>query len=57
MEWDELKRKANLKKHGLDFADAGCVLENPFRLDVDVIRNQEHRVQSFAYVFSLWGPP
>ena len=52
MEWDELKRKANLTKHGLDFADVGCVLENPFRLDVDVIRNQEHRVQSFAYVFS-----
>jgi uncharacterized DUF497 family protein len=25
--WDEPKRRANLKKHGLDFADAARVLE------------------------------
>ena len=24
--WDEAKRRANLKKHGLDFADAAQVL-------------------------------
>ncbi|MEV4781216.1 BrnT family toxin [Burkholderia sp. LMU1-1-1.1] len=26
--WDEAKRKSNLRKHGLDFADAPAVLEN-----------------------------
>jgi uncharacterized DUF497 family protein len=25
--WDEAKRKSNLRKHGLDFADAPAVLE------------------------------
>lgn len=29
IEWDEAKRAANLEKHGLDFADAGEVLEGP----------------------------
>jgi uncharacterized DUF497 family protein len=32
--WDEAKRLANLRKHGLDFADAGEVLESRYRLDV-----------------------
>ena len=51
MKWDETKRRKNLAKHGLDFGDAGSVLENPFKLDVEIIRNQEQRIQSFAYVF------
>lgn len=25
--WDEAKRKSNLRKHGLDFADAGVIPE------------------------------
>lgn len=49
--WDERKREANLAKHGLDFANAGLVLESDIRLDVLVIRNSEERIQSFAYVF------
>ena len=28
-EWDEAKREANLRKHGLDFDDADLVFENP----------------------------
>ena len=52
MDWDETKRKKNLLKHGLDFSVSDCVLDNPFRLDVDVLRNQEQRTQSFAYVFN-----
>jgi hypothetical protein len=32
-EWDEAKRKANLRKHGFDFDDADTVLENPKRSD------------------------
>ena len=49
--WDESKRKANLAKHGLDFADAAWVLESEIRLDVLVKRRGEERIQSFAYVF------
>lgn len=49
--WVELKRTKNLDKHHLDFADAGLVLDSQFRLDVESIRNNEERMQSFAYVF------
>lgn len=51
MIWDENKRQSNIKKHGLDFADAGWVLDSCYRFDVTVIRNGEERIQSFAYVF------
>ena len=51
MKWDESKRIKNLTKHGLDFNDARQVLESPFRLDVKTVRNNEQRIQSFAYVF------
>jgi uncharacterized protein len=27
--WDEAKRRSNLKKHGLDFADAARVFQGP----------------------------
>lgn len=29
-EWDSTKRKANLKKHGIDFADATRIFQEPF---------------------------
>ncbi|WP_313072276.1 BrnT family toxin [Melaminivora sp.] len=48
--WDEPKRQANLAKHGLDFADAHWVLDSAYRLDVEVIRGGELRLQSFSYV-------
>jgi len=32
--WDEAKRRINLHRHGLDFADAGEVLNSRYRLDV-----------------------
>jgi len=42
--WDEAKRMANIAKHGLDFADAGEVLESRYRLDIPVVRKGEsHR--------------
>jgi len=50
--WDEARRLANLAKHGLDFADAGMVLESRYRLDIPVIRNDESRVMSFSYVMN-----
>ena len=51
MTWDESKRQKNISKHGLDFAVADSVLESPFRLDINTVRNNESRVHSFAYVF------
>jgi uncharacterized DUF497 family protein len=51
--WDEIKRQANLDKHGLDFIDAVMVLESPYRLDVENVRGSEERTQSFAYVFDV----
>ena len=33
--WDETKRKANVAKHGLDFADAARVFESPMVLFED----------------------
>jgi uncharacterized DUF497 family protein len=33
--WDEAKRKANVAKHGLDFADASKVFEGPMVLFED----------------------
>lgn len=48
--WDEDKRIANLAKHGLDFADAGAVLDSRYRLDVSSVRGTETRTQSFSYV-------
>ena len=48
--WSEQNRATNLEKHHLDFVDAGMVLDNWFRLDVDGVRNSEERTQS-AYVF------
>ena len=48
--WDEGKRIANLSKHGLDFADAGEVLDSLYRLDISAVRGGETRTQSFSYV-------
>jgi uncharacterized protein len=50
MIWDETKRLTNLEKHHLDFADAGLVLSNRYRLEFESIRNGESRRQTFAYV-------
>ncbi len=50
--WDENKRQRNLEKHGLDFANAECVLNSRYRLDVCVIRNDEERIHSFLYVMN-----
>jgi uncharacterized protein len=37
--WDEVKRKANLAKHGLDFADARMVFAGPMVLFEDSRRD------------------
>lgn len=50
MTWDETKRQINLDKHQLDFADAGLVLANRYRLVLETVRQGEIRHQAFAYV-------
>ncbi len=51
--WDEAKRIENLRKHGLDFAQAHWVLDSRLRMDADSVRNGEIRVQSFSYVLDV----
>jgi uncharacterized DUF497 family protein len=49
-EWDEAKRRSNLKKHGYDFADADIVYENPAKFTIHTMRRGEPRVQDVAIV-------
>ncbi|MBH2020791.1 MAG: BrnT family toxin [Burkholderiales bacterium] len=51
--WDETKRRSNLVKHGLDFEDAGEVLESRFRLDIALVRSGESRMQSVSYALGF----
>jgi uncharacterized DUF497 family protein len=53
MTWDEAKRLANLRKHGLDFADAAEVLESRFRMEVTEWRQGECRVLSVSYALGF----
>ena len=48
--WDEDKRIANLSNHGLDFSDAGEVLDSLYLLDITALRGGEIRTQSLPYV-------
>ncbi len=48
--WDEAKRKINLQKHGLDFADAGLVYDNPSKITFQSPRKGEARKQDIAMV-------
>lgn len=34
-EWDETKRQENIRKHGVDFADAIGALEDPLNLTIE----------------------
>jgi uncharacterized DUF497 family protein len=51
--WDEAKRQSNLRKHGLDFADAGEVLGSRFRLDVPQQGVVEVRTLSISYALGF----
>jgi uncharacterized DUF497 family protein len=51
--WDEAKRLSNLRKHGLDFADAAEVLESRYRLDIAAVRGGELRMQSISYALGF----
>lgn len=51
--WDETKRRRNLRRHGLDFAQAGGVLDSCYRLDIPVVRKGEARVLSISYALGF----
>lgn len=53
LEWDEQKRRQNLIKHGLDFAQANEVLESHYRFDITVIRSGETRILSISYALEF----
>lgn len=61
-EWDEVKRLANLEKHGVDFPRAANALRGP-RIDIRSERNGEVRTLSIcpdtlrllAVVFTMRG--
>ncbi|MFM7004971.1 MAG: BrnT family toxin [Limnohabitans sp.] len=50
--WDQDKRQRNFTKHGLDFAQAGDVLQSTYCLNLLVQINGEERIVSFAYVLN-----
>jgi hypothetical protein len=49
-EWDEAKREANLRKHGLDFDDADLVYENPNKITFAILGRGELRWLDIAMV-------
>lgn len=51
-EWDEAKREANLRKHGLDFDDANIVYENPNKVTFSQTGHSEARWRDIALVES-----
>jgi uncharacterized DUF497 family protein len=51
-EWDEAKREANLRKHGLDFDDADIVYENPNKVTFAEAGRGESRWRDIAFVES-----
>lgn len=48
--WDERKRRINLAKHGLDFADAHLVFNHPSKITFASGRNDEDRMVDIAMV-------
>lgn len=48
--WDEVKRKVNLEKHGLDFADAWRIYEDPDKYTLESSRLGERRWLDIALI-------
>lgn len=48
--WEEKKRRANLEKHHLDFADAELVFRNPEKITIPSQRRGENRQLELAMV-------
>lgn len=48
VEWDPKKAKSNLKKHGVDFADAVIALEDSNALTIEDTGHEELRFKSLG---------
>ncbi len=48
LEWDRRKAASNLHKHGIDFADAATVLDDPMALTLSEHREGEERFVSMG---------
>ena len=56
-EWDPPKAEANLRAHGVSFAEAVTVLEDDFALtreDVDALEELRYREPDIIRVISAW---
>lgn len=49
-EWDENKRALNIEKHGIDFLDVICVFDDINRIELETIRNNEHRLLTIGKI-------
>ena len=50
--WDEAKRKSNLRKHGLDFADAPAIFDGPAFTSEDLsLPYSERRFTTVGFFF------
>jgi uncharacterized protein len=50
-EWDEFKRAANLRKHGVDFLDAALIFEGATVEDIDDREDyEEERIIAFGQI-------
>ena len=47
-QWDSVKARANLRKHGVDFADAVGVFEDPLALTLEDPHPRENRYVSLG---------
>lgn len=54
LEWDETKRWSNLDKHGLDFRDAGCLLDGRMRIDAPASFAAETRTVTVGIVHDVF---
>lgn len=50
VEWDERKNKENIRKHGLDFADAWEIFELPTLTEVDSKEVFEQRLAAIGFL-------
>lgn len=49
-EWDNNKKDVNFRKHEIDFIDAIEVFNDPFRIEVEILRNGEQRYQTIGII-------
>ena len=48
IQWDRRKAEANLRKHGVDFADAAVALEDENALTIEDLPSEEQRFKTLA---------